>query len=114
MSDQTNSTTEAAKTGEWVDLCAVADIPANGGKFVQLTKHYLAVFKLGDGVSVIDDTCPHAGGSLASGFVSDGCVHCPWHGWPFKIEDGVCPDNPGIKVKAYPARVVENRVQAQV
>jgi len=111
MSDQTQTTTQAS---EWADLCAVADIPTNGGKFVQLNKHFLAVFKKGEGVSVIDDTCPHAGGSLASGFVNDGCVHCPWHGWPFKIDDGTCPDNPSIKVKAYTARVVEGRVQAQL
>jgi nitrite reductase (NADH) small subunit len=99
----------------WVDLCKVSDIPEKAGKFVQVNKNYLAVFKTKDGsVKVIDDICPHAGGSLASGWVQDGCVFCPLHGWPFKLENGECPDNPQIKVATFEARIVDDKVQAFV
>lgn len=109
-------TNEAATSnGEWTDLCALADVPHVGsGKFVACKNRALAVFRQGEEVKVIDDTCPHAGGSLASGFIRNGVVHCPWHGWPFRIADGVCPDNPGIKVTAYEARIEGDQVQAKV
>ncbi|MCX5663013.1 MAG: Rieske 2Fe-2S domain-containing protein [Planctomycetota bacterium] len=111
MSDE-----KTEKAAEWTDLCALGDVPANGGgKFVGLKTAALAVFRLdAEKLQVLDDTCPHAGGSLASGYVSQGVVYCPWHAWPFKICSGECPDNPSIKVKVYPVRVVDGRVQAQV
>lgn len=106
---------KSEKPGDWTDLCAEAEVPANGGKFVGLKSAALAVFRMEDkSIQVLDDTCPHAGGSLASGYVSQGVVYCPWHAWPFKICSGECPDNPSIKVKVYPVRVVDGRVQAQV
>lgn len=100
---------------QWRDACAVADLAPNMGKYVELEKKSLAVFKLTDNtIKVISDVCPHAGGSLASGYVRDGCVYCPWHAWPFKIENGECPDNPSIKVPTFESRVVEGRVQVKV
>ena len=99
----------------WIDVCKVSELPSSGGKFVEHKNNMLAVFKLADGqVKIIDDICPHAGGSLASGWINQGCVFCPLHAWPFKLENGENPDNPSIKVKAYPARVVDGVVQTQV
>ena len=114
MSNETTET-KAEQSGEWTDLCAVAEIPAQGGKYVGLKQRSLAVFRLdAQTVKVLDDTCPHAGGSLASGYVAEGKVYCPWHAWPCKIADGECADNPCIKVRTYEVRVVDGRLQAQV
>lgn len=113
MSDA--STPAVSEQTQWTDLCALADVPAQGGKFVALGRLALAVFrKSEDEVRAIDDTCPHAGGSLASGWVKDGCVYCPWHAWPFKIDDGKCPDSEAIHVRAYPTRIQEGKVQIQL
>ena len=81
--------------------------------------HVLGVFRLASGqVRVIDDTCPHAGGSLSSGRIMEiegsACVVCPWHAWPFDLESGQCPDNPSVRVRTYPAREVDGRVQAKL
>lgn len=115
MTDNAQPTTPTAPTPEWTDLCAVADVPAHGaGKYVACKNQALAVFRQGEKVHIIDDTCPHAGGSLASGFIREGVVHCPWHGWPFKLADGKCPDNEAICVRSYESRVVDGKVQAKV
>jgi NAD(P)H-dependent nitrite reductase small subunit len=110
-----DETTTTAPTQEWTDLCAVADLPAQGGgKYVSCKGLALAVFRQGESMRVIDDTCPHAGGSLASGFIREGVVHCPWHGWPFRLADGKCPDNESICVRSYESRVEGDKVQAKV
>lgn len=112
MSD---NTTPAKPAPKWVELCKVSDLPAQGGKYVAIENKSLAVFKLTDGeISVIDDACPHAGGSLSGGWVSSDCVFCPWHNWPFKLKDGECRDNTNIKVDKYPAKVVDGVVHAEV
>ncbi|MCC7192270.1 MAG: Rieske (2Fe-2S) protein [Phycisphaeraceae bacterium] len=112
MAESEKATTQAS---DWTDLCPLADVPqVGGGKFVACKNRALAVFRQGEEIKVIDDTCPHAGGSLASGFIRDGVVHCPWHGWPFRLADGVCPDNPNIKVASYEARIEGDKVQAKL
>ena len=60
---------------------------------------------------VLSDTCVHRGGSLGKGWVRDGCVICPYHGWEFS-GDGKCARIPTIaddqhappraKVDSYP------------
>lgn len=102
-------------TDSWTDLCALSDVPKVGGAYVVHNGRAIAVFRIGDHQArVLDDACPHAGGSLSGGHLHDGCVVCPWHGWPFDAESGRCPDNPKIKVNTYPSRVVDGRVWAKI
>ncbi|MBH05740.1 MAG: nitrite reductase (NAD(P)H) small subunit [Phycisphaeraceae bacterium] len=97
---------------DWVTLCALEDIATNRGHFVEYKNRGLAVIRSDDDVIyVMDNVCPHAGGSLADGPIHDGCVICPWHGWAFGIEDGKCPDNPQITVKTFTARIMDGQVQ---
>lgn len=99
----------------WVDLCAIGDVPDDGGAYVVHNGRALAVFRVGpDQVRVLDDRCPHAGGSLSAGHVQDGCVVCPWHAWPFDLDHGRCPDNPAIGVTTYPSRLDRQRVWARI
>ena len=102
---------------DWIDLCALADLPAEGGHYVEHANHAYAVFRLaGDSVTsdavirVMDDHCPHAGGSLSAGAVVEGCVLCPWHAWPFDVKTGICPDAESYQVKTYEVQVREGRV----
>jgi len=101
----------------WQRLCRVDDLPApdQGGLYVTLGRRALAVFRVGDGaVRVTDDACPHAGASLAGGFIEEGCVVCRYHAWAFDLNTGRCPDNPSIGVRVYPAEVREGEVWAWV
>ncbi|MFM7117735.1 MAG: Rieske (2Fe-2S) protein, partial [Planctomycetota bacterium] len=50
----------------------------------------------------IDDQCPHMGASLASGYLENCTVACPWHAWRFDIRDGSWCDNPRVKIDSYP------------
>jgi len=104
-----------AQDEQWTQLCRVADIPQEGGQYITCGNRALGVFMLGgDRVRVIDDTCPHAGGSLSAGQVDEGCVYCPWHAWPFDLETGQCSDNRSIQVRVYPVRVIKGRVYAKL
>jgi len=101
----------------WVDLCAFDEVPAaeEGGQYVIHRARPLAVFRDSDGAPrVIDDSCPHAGGSLSAGHIAGDCVICPWHGWNFNIRSGICPDSSHLRVRIFPARLVDGRVQANL
>ena len=100
---------------QWTDLCDAGELPDEGGLYVETGGRRFGVFRLpGDEVRVIDDTCPHAGGSLSAGHVLGGCVLCPWHHWAFDIQTGKCPDNERIAVRVYRCRVRGRRVEAVI
>ena len=91
----------------WTSLCDVSEIEAGRGKYVEIGGFHLAVF-LHDGKPfVIDNYCPHAGGSLAAGFVDDGCAVCPWHFWSFHLDSGQLRDAPGVAVTRYDVRTID-------
>ena len=63
-------------------------------------------------VVALKDQCPHRGSALSLGWVDNGCIRCPYHGWQFQA-DGKCIDipanQPGVtipkkaRVETYPA-----------
>ena len=62
----------------------------------------------------MNDFCPHMGASLASGYVEDHAVSCPWHAWRFSVKDGTWLDNPKIKTDCYPVRVEAGMIEVQI
>ncbi|MBY0420958.1 MAG: aromatic ring-hydroxylating dioxygenase subunit alpha [Parvularculaceae bacterium] len=52
----------------------------------------------------LHDVCPHRGAPLSAGRLleSDAAprLACPYHGWAFRIEDGVCADIPALSREA--------------
>jgi nitrite reductase (NADH) small subunit/3-phenylpropionate/trans-cinnamate dioxygenase ferredoxin subunit len=92
----------------WTSLCELAELTPGEGKYVEIDGFQLAVFQEGGQVFVIDNTCPHAGGNLAGGFVEDGCAVCPWHYWAFRLDNGELKDAPGVKVSTYQSRIHEH------
>jgi nitrite reductase/ring-hydroxylating ferredoxin subunit len=112
---------------QWRDLCALADVPApgEGGLYVPVGNRAVAVFRVNetgtDRIRVIDDHCPHAGASLSAGCLDretidppNTCVVCPWHGWAFDVNSGLCPDNAAYRVGVYEHRVEAGRVWAKI
>jgi len=45
------------------------------------------------------------GGPLGEGFVEDGKVYCPLHGWPFDLKTGRCTTNKRAKVECFQTKV---------
>ena len=83
---------------EFVPVARVGDIPAGEGRAFRVGQKLVAVFFVDGNYTAIDDTCPHMGASLATGYVEDGGVTCPWHAWRFSINDGTWLDNPQSKL----------------
>ena len=103
-----------ASMSEFHPVCKVQDVPEGEGKTVTVGRKLIAVFRDGGQFYAIDDLCPHMGASLSGGFVEAGVVGCPWHGWRFRLKDGVWADNPRLKVGCYPVQVVGDEIQVQV
>jgi nitrite reductase (NADH) small subunit len=59
------------------------------------------LYRRGEEIFAIGNTCPHQGGSLCDGWVEGEIVTCPLHGWEFDIRSGACMTVPGERVPRY-------------
>ncbi len=99
---------------EFQTICRIDDLHEGLGRTFYVGEHAVALFLIAGKVYALNDTCPHMGASLGSGFVENGCVTCPWHFWRFRIADGAWADNPRLGTDSYPTRVCGNEVQVQL
>src|SRR5690348_11659639 len=87
------------------EICRVADIPAEGGLRVLLPDNPpFAVFRVGDGFFVTDDTCTHGEASLTEGVVEGTEIICPYHLGAFCLRTGEPTAAPcSVALRTYPA-----------
>jgi len=90
---------------------------------VKLEGKPIAIFNLDGKFYATDDTCPHEGGPLASGFIEGENVTCPWHGATFHIKSGKTLEPPaGEKmsspvdrgIASYPVCIVGADVRVEI
>ena len=98
----------------WASLCELDELKEGEGKYVEIGGFKLALFLHEGTVYAMDNYCPHAGGNLAAGWVHEGCAVCPWHAWPFRLDNGELRDTPGVKVTTYKTRLFEREGQPKI
>ena len=96
---------------DWIDVGPLSAIPARGARVVKVRGGCVALFRTHDDrVFALDDRCPHRGGPLSEGIVTDRAVTCPLHNRVIAFETGAT-DEPGEPpVPTHPVRVAEGRV----
>lgn len=76
---------------------------------VKVHKKPMTVVRLGERFFALNSICPHMGGPMSCGPVTDGKLHCPWHDWSFDIETGKSPN--GHALTRYQVKVEEGEVK---
>ncbi len=86
----------------WYPIAASDDVKSDEPNRVELLGVKLVTFRDSAGAAhVLSDTCVHRGGSLGKGWVKDGSVVCPYHGWRYG-GDGMCTTVPSLGYDAKP------------
>ena len=105
------STGDSAVSSSWQDAGPVEDIPEGRGQVVVVDGRRLVLFRLGDQVHAVINSCIHQGGELGGGTLTDTVVTCPLHGWQFDITDGSCLTVPGASIDTFDTRIKQDRVE---
>lgn len=90
-----------------IRVCSTGDVPLGEGRAVVLGGLRIAVFHTASGWYALDAVCPHRGGPLEDGIVSDRSVICPLHERSFDLQTGApaagdCPGVTAYRVEATP------------
>lgn len=98
----------------YIKICKLSDMKEKQGKRFLVNDVDIAVFKVDDEIFVVNNVCPHQHTALIyDGFIEDGCVVCPAHGWMFNLKTGRQPTGAsGLDV--YPVKVINGEIYALV
>ena len=89
-----------------IPLIELSALPEGRGRRVCKAGLDLAVFGIDDAAYAIDDSCPHAGGSLSNGKLQGARVTCPVHGLKLSLESACPPSVPTLQAKMYAVHVL--------
>ncbi len=97
---------------QWIDICAVDDVPVLGSRIVERkVGGNIAIFRnSADRVFALLDRCPHKGGPLSQGIVFGDRVACPLHNWSIGLADGTAAAPDEGCTTAFAVRVDAGRV----
>ena len=115
---------------DWHDVGAEADIRPGAPAIARIGGREVGVMRdpRTGGLVAVRNRCPHSGARLCLGtieqriegepggryeLVDRTVVVCPWHGWEFDAQTGVCPEDEAYRVAVYPVRVEDGRVLVQ-
>lgn len=98
-----------------VKLAPQSEMPAPGqAKEFSCGDKMVCVANVNGSLSALDNVCLHRGGPLGQGYLEDGKVVCPWHGWQFDAQTGQVGHNPAAKTKVYPLDVQGGDVMVEM
>lgn len=96
---------------EYVRVAALQDIVEGEGLRCETPAEPVALFRVGDDIYCIDDTCSHAQASLSEGEQQGTIVTCPLHGGQFDLRSGRVARLPAIApVHTHPVKIVDGEI----
>ncbi len=100
---------------DFVKALKTSELEDGEGRCVELAGQKIAIFKHDGSFFALEDVCPHAGASLSEGYLTDGCVRCPWHAADFDLRTGQAKTPPAYDpVQTYAVRINGDDLEVQV
>ena len=109
-----SNSSESIDLTEFQKICNISELKENNGKKFIVNYVEIAVFKVNGEVFALNNICPHQHSALIyDGFIEEGCVVCPAHGWMFDLKTGKLPTG-GKGLDIYHVQVSEGNVFVKV
>src|SRR3989344_4225911 len=81
---------------------------------VEVDGELIGLFNVNGTIHAASSVCPHAGGPLCEGVLSENVITCPLRGWGFELDAGRCLRIPAMKIKTYGVKIEGNEVLVSV
>ena len=91
-------------------ICSLNELKEGEGKRFFAEDNEIAIFKIKGEVFTLSNHCPHQHTALIyEGFIEDGCVVCPVHGWMFNLRTGKTPAG-GRGLTSFDTKIIDNDI----
>lgn len=80
---------------EHIDAGDATTLKPGESRRIEIEGDTVCIHNVGGTFHAISNICPHAGAALHFGFIENGRITCPWHGWSFPL-DSECDLRDGL------------------
>ncbi len=95
-------------------LCKSSDLQEKVGRRFIVDDVEVALFKVDGNVYALNNICLHQKAAIIyDGFIEDGKVTCPAHGWQYDLKTGKIP-NGVTGLDSYEVRIVDDEIYVKV
>lgn len=95
-------------------VCKYSDLKENLGKRFFVDDVEIALFKVNGEVFALNNICPHQKSRIIyDGFIEDGKVSCPAHGWQFDLKTGKMGQG-RRGLDSYEVKIIDDSVYVKV
>jgi nitrite reductase (NADH) small subunit len=98
----------------FVKVADISALPDGETMEAKIAGHPYAVCNAGGTLHCLDGECPCTGGPLSQGAIRHDLLVCPWHGWRFDYNTGVCAYDDSITVARFPVKVEDGGIFVDV
>jgi len=98
------------KVDGFTRICSINDLKEGEGKRFIVKDIEIAIFKIEGEVFALSNHCPHQHtAQIYNGFIEEGCVVCPIHGWMFNLRTGKTPAG-GNGLISYDTKILDEDI----
>lgn len=102
------------QNGDYFYICQKDDLKDSVGTRFYVNYTDIAVFKIKENIYVLSNICPHQHSpAIHEGFVENGSVVCPLHGWTFFLENGKL-HNGNRGLESYPVKIDNGKIFSKI
>jgi nitrite reductase (NADH) small subunit len=99
----------------YVKIANQADLPTPGeAREFEASGKTICVANVNGTCTAMENACLHMGGPLGQGYIENGKVVCPWHGWEYDPATGALEGDPKTRIDVYPLKVENGDVLVDV
>ncbi|MEM9037461.1 MAG: NifU family protein [Actinomycetota bacterium] len=98
------------RDGGWVKGPLIDEVADGAIERIDVGEESFIVVNDGQKLAAFRNLCAHQGRELDGGFVDDGEIVCPWHGFRFDTTYGDCVSAPGAQLQSLPLRLDDGHV----
>ncbi|MBI1925367.1 Rieske (2Fe-2S) protein [Candidatus Poribacteria bacterium] len=99
---------------EFVKVAKTAEIQPGNCIGVKVEGVFVGIYNINGQYHAINNICPHLGGVLHYGFLSEQVITCPIHLWEFDVTTGKCVWPGQERIATYPVKVEDEDVLVDV
>lgn len=91
-------------------LATIKELKKTGQLTRWVDDHDILLYEHEGEIKAISNICRHFGGPVGFHKAKDRIFTCLWHNWKFSCKDGSCLTHPGLALRQYDIKIVDENI----
>ncbi len=91
-------------------LASIDELKQTGQLTRWINDHDILLYEYEGQIMAISNICRHFGGPVGYHKAKDGIFTCLWRNWKYSCKDGSCISHPGLPLRQYALKIVDDKI----